>query len=300
VWTSIYETIEPSQAIKGRYVTVLREQTHFWPNSALGASFDALTATYVTHSFSRHTHEGFAIGVIERGAETFYYRGDMHIAPAGSIVVINPGELHTGQAVAPEGWTYRMIYPEAELLRQAASHIAARTVSVPFFGNPVIRDPLIFQRLRLAHLALERSAPRLEQETRLLHALTLMVRRYADGSLSSSDFPHTPDALQRARDYIHAHYGEDISLETLAQSVYLSPYHLSRLFHERFGLPPHAYLNQVRVTQAKALLNQGYEVADVSLAVGFADQSHLTRAFKRIIGVAPGQYRKIRQDGYSG
>lgn len=60
---------------------------------------ELLRATYVTHTFAPHTHEGFALGVIEAGAQVFCYRGARHVAPAGCLVAINPGELHTGEAV---------------------------------------------------------------------------------------------------------------------------------------------------------------------------------------------------------
>lgn len=273
-----------------------QEQTHFWHNVELGISFEALTATYFTHSFAKHTHEGFAIGVIERGAETFYYRGAIHVAGAGSVVVINPGELHTGQAVTSEGWSYRMIYPAADLLERAAAEVSGMRRGIPFFDDPVIYDPVVFERLRLAQLALEESPSALEREMRLLDALTVLVQRHADSRPAPSQPGSAHGALRRARDYLQTHYADDLSLEDLARVVHLSPFHLSRLFHERVGLPPHAYLNQVRVNRAKALLSRGVPIAEVAQATGFVDQSHLSKAFKRIVGVAPGQYRKILQD----
>lgn len=272
------------------------EQTHFWRSDDLETSFEALSATYITHSFARHTHEGFAIGVVERGAETFYYRGDNHVAPEGSIVVINPGELHTGQAVTEQGWSYRMLYPEAELLQRAATEAAGSLQPIPFFPHPVIRDPELFRSMLQMHYALESSPSALERETLLLSVLVQFVRRHADTRVALA--APTPDhsALEQAKSYLQTHFVENTSLEQLARLVHLSPFHLSRLFREQVGLPPHAYLNQVRVTRAKSLLRQGMPIAEVALRVGFADQSHLNKAFKRIVGVAPGQYSKIRQD----
>ena len=100
----------------------------------------------------------------------------------------------------------------------------------------------------------------------------------------------------RIQGYFEKHDGEDISLEQLARMVYLSPFHLSRLFREQVGLPPHSYLNHIRVNRAKTLLNNGLAPAEVASAVGFGDQSHLNKIFKRIVGVPPGKYSKIRQD----
>lgn len=274
------------------------EQTHFWQSQELGNTFESLTATYITHSFARHTHEGFAIGVIVKGAETFYYRGEMHVAPAGSVVCICPDELHTGQAVTTDGWTYRMIYPAADFLAQIASQISGRPRGIPYFSEPVFHDPALFQAVYAAHVALEHVPTALERETRLLDALTLMIRRYADDRPPLDVVGVAHDALRDAKDYLHAHYAEDVSLEQLAQAVYLSPFHLSRLFRERLSLPPHMYLNQIRINRAKTLLNGDMPLTAVAQAVGYADQSHLSKAFKRVVGITPGQYRKIRQDAY--
>jgi AraC-like DNA-binding protein len=272
------------------------EHVKFWQTNELGSRFEVLKATYITHSFARHTHDGFAIGVIECGAETFYYRGETHIAPEGAVVVIDPGEVHTGQAVTPEGWKYRMIYPSADLLARAASEVAGRERGVPTFKMPAIYDPVLFENLRQTHIVLEQSPSALERETRLLWTLVQLVRRYASERPVPSPLSIEHGALSRAQQYIHEHYAEDISLETLAQNAHLSPFHLSRLFRERLGLPPHVYLTQLRISRAKDLLNCGWAIADVALASGFADQSHFNKAFKRTVGVAPGQYRKIRQD----
>lgn len=269
------------------------EQTHFWQSQELGSPLESLTATYITHAFGRHTHEGFAIGVIERGAETFYYRGAMHIAPAGSVVVVSPDELHTGQAAVDNGWSYRMMYPTADLLARIASELAGNPRGIPYFDVPVYYDEVVFNALRSAHIALEQSHSALERESCLMHALALLVRRHAEDrpSLAKSGLAH--NALRQAQDYLRANYADDISLEQLAQVVYLSPFHLSRLFREQLGLPPHTYLNQIRVNRAKTLLNTGLSLTEVAHTVGFADQSHLTKAFKRVVGVPPGQYRKI-------
>ena len=92
-----------------------RERARLWRDTALG-DLDLLSARYITHRFAPHFHEGYAIGVIVEGAETFSYRGRTEVAPAGHIVIVNPGEIHTGSAVAESGWTYRMLYPSCELI----------------------------------------------------------------------------------------------------------------------------------------------------------------------------------------
>src|SRR5205085_7810988 len=98
-------------------------------------------------------------------------------------------------------------------------------------------------------------------------------------------------AVNRAREYLAEHYAENVSLNRLAAIAGLSPFHFSRLFSEQFGLPPHAFQTQLRVLWAKALLLQGWPIPHVASQTGFADQSHLTRHFKRLVGVPPGQYQ---------
>lgn len=272
------------------------EHAALWQVNELGERFDALAATYVTHAFTRHAHEGFAIGVIERGAETFLYRGRRWCADAGKIVVINPGEIHTGEAATRAGWSYRMIYPDASLLRRAASELAGRTCDVPFFPDAVIDDPLLYDALHRLHCALQQDAGKLETQTRLLTTLALLVRQHADAR-PGVPAPTANAAVQRARDYIHAHYAENVTLEALAGLEHFSPYHFVRVFRRATGMPPHVYLTHVRVARARALLRLGVPPAQVAQDTGFAHQSHLNRAFKRIVGVPPGAYRKNVQDG---
>lgn len=267
-----------------------QEKVKFWQVQDLG-QIDLLRATYITHVFPKHIHNGYAIGVIESGAETFYYRGKTHVAPAGSIVVINPGEVHTGEAVTQNGWTYRMLYPEAALLKQAAQELPGRRREFPDFPKPVVHDDDLAGVIRHLHLVLETSASRLERETHLVSAFAQLVARHADGQtrLPSSAAAHR--GILVAEDYLKANFADTIRLEQLAQEAGLSPYHFTRLFSRVIGLPPHTYLTQIRVERAKHLLSQGWPIAQVAAATGFTDQSHLTKRFKRIVGVTPGQYQ---------
>ena len=138
----------------------------------------------------------------------------------------------------------------------------------------------------------------LKQETRLLDVLAQMIQRHADDPPRRDRGGQEPDAVTQIKEYIASHYSEDISLETLSQLTHLSPYHLIRTFRAAVGIPPHAYLRQVRVQRAKTLLALGRPIADVALTTGFVDQSHLTRWFKRLWGVTPAQYRNSVQDSF--
>ncbi len=98
-------------------------------------------------------------------------------------------------------------------------------------------------------------------------------------------------AVRLIQDYLEEHYTENVSLEEISNLTHLRSYHLIRSFRAEVGLPPHAYLEQVRVNRAKALLRAGMPIIEVALTIGFIDQSHFTRHFKKMMGVTPGQYQ---------
>jgi AraC-like DNA-binding protein len=272
------------------------EQARLWrvPNLS---NLELLHARYVTHSFARHTHEGFAIGIIERGALGFHYRGENIVAPAGAINLAVPDEPHTGHAATRAGWSYRMFYLDAPTLQNAASEIADRFPGIPFFRTGVVEDVHLASIIHQLHVDFEaNNASTLERQSRLLWMLTQLIQRHADDRPSLRTVGRESRSVRLVRDYIESHYNGDVSLDDLAKIANLSPFHLIRVFRNQTGLPPHSYLTQVRIRHARAFLKQGWSIAPVAMETGFVDQSHLTRHFKRIVGVTPGQYSKIVQD----
>jgi transcriptional regulator GlxA family with amidase domain len=120
--------------------------------------------------------------------------------------------------------------------------------------------------------------------------LTQFILRHADTTPSSRHLGTEREAVRRLREYLEDNYAENVTLDRLAQIACLSPYHLNRVFCAEVGIPPHQYQTQVRVARAKALLSKGMPTKQVAVETGFADQSHLTRHFKRLMQVTPGRY----------
>jgi len=89
-------------------------------------------------------------------------------------------------------------------------------------------------------------------------------------------------------EYIQDQLGTDLTVSGIAQAVYMSPYHFTKLFKGSTGQSPHRYVVEERVRKAKELLTTGkFTISEVAHHVGFADQSHLNRHFKRVFGVPP-------------
>ncbi|MGD1863205.1 MAG: AraC family ligand binding domain-containing protein [Phormidesmis sp.] len=268
-----------------------KESVKFWRDPVLH-DLEMLRATYVTYAFSRHAHAGFGIAILESGAMEFNYRGSTHTAPAGSVVVTQPGEMHTGQAAVENGWTYRTLLPATDWLQQAVEELTERPSGVPYFASPVIHDTRLNHQLIELHRTLESSPCELERESRFLWGLAQLIQGYASDRPTAHTLGKEHSAVQQIQDYLQSQYTENISLKELAALVDLKPLRLLRTFRKHVGLPPHAYLNHVRIQQAKQLLINGWSITDTAVETGFTDQSHLHRHFKKMIGVTPGQYAR--------
>jgi AraC-like DNA-binding protein len=251
-----------------------------------------LRAHYVSHNFAAHTHPDFAVGVIDDGVGAFALNRVRHISPAGSLVAINPEEPHTGGPYGSSDLTYSMLYPSPELMQTIARSVGGRPIGEVYFPRAVVEDRPLAEQFRRLFRVLTASPDALERESALARALASLVARHAGARPRPVEPRRAPRAVALARDYLDAHYADNVTLGELARVAEMSAYRLVRVFHGAVGLPPHKYLTQRRVAAAKRLLAAGTSLADVAAATGFVDQSHLTRHFKRMVGIAPGRYAR--------
>jgi AraC-like DNA-binding protein len=259
---------------------------------------DLLTASYRQHAFTRHAHATFAIGVVVAGEEEFRYRGASHRAGVGSLAILEPDEPHDGRAAAEGGWAYRVLYPsEAMLLDGRASR--------PAFPEPVVHDARTVHLIRCAHEELTAGVDPLAAHSKLAWAFEAVIQRHGRGgggresagpkALRASDAA-AARKIAEIRERLLADLRRPPSLRELAAGVGLSPFHMLRVFREATGFPPHTWLVLERVCQARRLLAAGVSPAQAAGTVGFADQAHLTRWFKRVTGVTPAAFRNSVQD----
>jgi AraC-like DNA-binding protein len=268
------------------------EMARYWRHDAV-PGVDLLRARYVTHRYARHSHETYTFGVIDSGVEEFEYHGELLRAGPGTVALLNPEVVHTGQAAVPEGWSYRVLYPDVALVTSIAAELGAPP-GTPSFPQTVISDPASARLLRSAHLAAEHG-DRLASSSLLRAALATVLSTHAQltreagrrhGSRSRSS------AVAAARELLAGSLTSPPSLDELAAATGMGSFALLRAFRDELGLPPHAYLNQLRVRLARQLLDSGQSPAEVAVTAGFADQPHLTRHFKRAVGVPPGAYQR--------
>lgn len=240
-------------------------------------------AHIIRHAFEPHTHEAFGLGAIESGVERFRYRGADHLAPSGSLVLMNPDELHTGRAETEGGWRYRMVYIDPD--------VAARVTGEAgwWFGAAVGHDLAGARRVTALLDALWHAHEPLAFDS-ALHALLGEFRRHAQvpRPARAEGAPRFAPVI----DYLRAHLSRRLTLDELAAVAGLSPFHFLRRFQAHYHATPQQMLMALRLYEAKRLLAAGQAPAQVALAAGLTDQAHLTRAFSRRYGVTPARYQK--------
>jgi AraC-like DNA-binding protein len=269
------------------------EVARYWQHGAV-EGVDLLRARYVTHRYGRHSHETYTFGLIEAGVEEFEYGTRLLRAGPGAVALLDPDVVHTGHAATAWGWAYRVLYPQVSVVTEVAAELGWRA-GTPRFPQTVIYDPASAALLRSAHRAAE-WGDQLASSTLLTTALAGLLTAHAAAGPAGGPRParRAPDAVGTVRDRLADRLADPPTLAELATLTGLSQFALLRAFRAATGLPPHAYLNQLRVRRARRLLDDGLPAAEVAACTGFADQAHLTRHFKRVVGVPPAAYQRER------
>lgn len=251
---------------------------------------ERIQAQFRGDAFELHRHDTYALGVTMRGVQTFRYRGEQRYSLPGRVIILHPDELHDGGAATEDGLVYRMLYLEPSVLFQC---LEAARVGLPFVDDPVVEDN------RLAGLLLAA----LGEPDRELDELFVddFVSRLTDGLVQHARLPQRRlgsiawGQVKTARDYIEAHVTRGVRSQELERITGLDRFALARHFRAAFATSPHRFLLMRRLQQAKAMIAAGELIAEVAAATGFADQSHLTRHFKKAFGIAPGVWNTMVQ-----
>lgn len=257
-----------------------------WRVPVLGG-LDLMHASNITHDYPRHIHEEHCLVLMLRGAETHTSRGESFRARPGSLMLLNANEAHSSRSVGSE---YRTIHLRLRALDRIASEVAGRKTDGIRFPRPVVEDPQLFRALLGLHLKLEQNASPLEHEAELVSAVGLLLARHHKIHPAPAPRARGPRRMRPVQDYLKEHFAENVSLSQLAAVARLSPFHLLRVFRGQVGVPPHEYQTQLRVAHARRLLHGGRSISQAAHETGFFDQSHLSRNFKRIVGLTPGRY----------
>ncbi|MDO7927960.1 AraC family transcriptional regulator [Pseudomonas sp. KFB-139] len=270
----------------------MSEEIVLWRDSDVGGGMELLRAVCCSHRYSAHSHDEFVIAAFERGAQRHCIARHKGVAVPGTVMIIHPGEVHTGEAAEEAGlWAYRAFYPRADIMGQVAEDVFGSPVIELDFGRDALRENLgLARQLTKAHSIIETSPDPLERQAAFLDMLALLIRRYGQSVNGTVVREQSPADVRRAQDLIQSCFGERLTISQVAQAVGLSEYHFMRSFRKKTGMTVHAYITQTRLRAAKDLLVQGVTPAQTAINVGFFDQSHFTNRFRDNFGVTPKRY----------
>ncbi|MBB3221137.1 AraC family transcriptional regulator [Pseudoduganella umbonata] len=258
----------------------------FWRDDALPFLEARAIADGRGICYAKHSHETFSIGSIT-GGESVYLNGRVreHVG-AGTVVLMNPGDVHACNPLGEQPWSYRMFHVDSRWLAAAQGRDAFQP-----YAAAASHAPGLFARLEALYATcIDAAAGTLEKHGAALDFFTSM-----HDTLQPAPAAPLPDhQVRRAAEYLRAHRAGNPTLDDLCGATGLSPSYLIRAFKARYGMTPHAWLVDCRIQYCREQLRRGRPIADVALEAGFADQAHLQRAFKRHVAATPGQYRKVR------
>jgi AraC-like DNA-binding protein len=228
---------------------------------------------------ARHRHDSLCLGAVLAGERAVTVDGVSHAAGTGEVLVLGPGLVHACEDRGESRYVMVSVAPDW-FARLGLEPVAT--------GPPVRDDPDLFARITaLADLADGPGSP-LERETALLSLLQPLSGGHGDGE---GGLPE-PERIRTVRERLESGFAQDLSLDALARLAGCSPWRLNRTFSAAVGMPPHEYQSMLRVREVKRLIREGISLTDAALEAGFSDQSHMTRSFRKFMGMTPGTFAK--------
>ncbi|MET7480507.1 AraC family transcriptional regulator [Streptomyces sp. NPDC005648] len=243
-------------------------------------------AHFTEYAYPMHVHEAWTLLIVDDGAVRYDLDRHEHGTPHDTVTLLPPHVPHNGSPATPHGFRKRVVYLDDTRLGDDLIGAAV--------DGPDLRDPTLRRRVGQLHTALGRPGEELEAESRL----TLIGDRLREllrpgQGQGHGTRPARPDPVlaRRLRELLDEHVVDGLGLDAAAELLHAHPAHLVRAFSTAYGIAPHQYLTSRRVDRARRLLLDGRAPGEVASATGFFDQSHLTRHFRKLVGVTPGRYR---------
>jgi AraC-like DNA-binding protein len=247
---------------------------------------ELMTARSSLHHW-RVFHEQYAICSNDVVAAEILYRKNSHRITDRSVLLFEPGETHETHRVAkPQDFQVLFLMPDT--MQKFSEEMDIR--GQPHFKTAPDINEQLYSSCKHLHAAIINDAPAIEQQSRLTECVGTLLSHHAEKRVPNM-LDSGKQALFRARDYLHDQYAHPVSLDEIAAIAGLSRFHFLKVFSAQFGLPPHIYQISLRIERSLPLLRRGISPPQIAETLGFYDQSHFIRHFKRTMGVTPGLYQ---------
>jgi len=243
---------------------------------------EVLHARFADHAYPLHAHDTWTLFIVDEGAIRYDLDGAEHGALPSMVSVLPPHVAHDGRPGAAGGYRKRVLYLETSLL---GDHLVGAAVD-----RPVLPDPGLRPRIEALHDALACPDDALEAETRLHDVADRIRTSFGEASAWNEDGPGEADLAEHLRAILDAELFGAPSIVAAARAMGVGPTTAARAFRRTFGIAPHAYVVGRRLEAARERILDGRPLAEVAAEVGFTDQAHLGRRFKRFLGTTPGRF----------
>jgi AraC-like DNA-binding protein len=250
-------------------------------------ALELLRGLHVTQEYPRHWHEEIYLCATLGGESYLDCRGTSIHTRRGTLAMVAPGDIHANRKI---GCSFRCLLMEFQALQYAVEQFVGRNIRGLSFRSGLIEDQRTLGSFLRVHRAMEEPEPDLGPEAIACSFLHELAVRHGAANIPLPRNGNEDFAIRRTKRFLDEHYAERVSLDELAKLMRLSAYHLNRPFRRKIGMPPHEYQVQVRIMKAKSFLRLGRSISETASLVGFVDQSHFTRHFKRFVGVTPGKF----------
>jgi len=238
--------------------------------------------------FTKHFHDTYTIGITNDGMFKSINSRQSCLSFKNSTRIINPGEVHHGDS---KSWNYTNFYPKVELLVELYEQMYFEK-KMPIFKDHIIEDIYLCNLLYQFFQSAFNYQDKMIIETNMINVLSYLIKNYTHQTKDYSKLFNNKKIIKDSIEYINDSLESNISLDDLAQSSNLSKYHFLRVFKKNIGLTPHHYILTQRIHKAKELVLNGSTLGEVGPSVGFNDQSHFIRNFRKIYGYSPKELLK--------
>ena len=243
---------------------------------------EVLHASFAEHAYPSHTHDVWTLFVVDEGAVRYDLDRTAHAAAPSMVSVLPPHVVHDGRPATSAGYRKRAIYLETSVLGE---HLIG-----PAVDQPVMRDPSLRGLVDGLDASLASADDGLEAEIRLAEVAERIRSSMGEPVPLWRDPRRNRELAEQLRAWLDARLFEAPTMAEAAAALEAGPTQLARSFTDAFAIPPHAYVDGRRLEAARARILAGQPLADVAAEVGFVDQAHLTRRFRRFLGTTPGRF----------
>ena len=242
-----------------------------------------------TQDFPNHFHDHYVIGLINEGNRTLTYGEKKYYIKSDDMILFNPYDNHDCRNEDNS----LLKYIAVNIPKQSMEYLTyiIKDKNTLKFKYPIIKDMGLAKQFIKVHDMIMENENEMEREELFILFMDELIDKYS--KYKSLEITNENIKIQTIENYIKENYDKIISLDILSEISGLNKYSVIRSFTKIKGITPYRYIETIRINKSKELLKFNNDIVEVALKLGFTDQSHFTKTFKKLTGLTPGEYKNI-------